>query len=318
MRAFSASNINAAYEIVIPWLLENGIEEDSRNGKVLRAREPVSICYQHPMERVLFDPNRDANPFFHLMEAIWMLAGRRDSEWISFFNSQMAEYANADGNYHGAYGHRWRRHFDLDQIKEVIGLLQRTPTTRRAVISMWDPRADLTESPDLPCNTTIYFSIVDHALNMMVCNRSNDAVWGALGANAVHMSILQEYVAASLNVAVGRYWQVTNNLHIYTDVPKVWAAVNNRSFLNYYEEVSAQRLCDYPGCFILECEEFCKGESGFANSFLTYTAHPMRIAWRRYKKDNDILGALYAASRIQAPDWRLACLNWLNRRNNAN
>ena len=42
-------------------------------------------------------------------------------------------------------------------------------------------------------------------------------IWGAYGANAVHMSILLEYMAARIDCAVGTYYQFSNNLHAYVD-----------------------------------------------------------------------------------------------------
>ena len=75
---------------------------------------------------------------------------------------------------------------------------------------MWDAKKDLTHlniSKDLPCNTHVYFSIRDGFLDMTVCNRSNDLIWGCCGANAVHMSYLQEYVAIMCGVDIGFYTQ---------------------------------------------------------------------------------------------------------------
>ena len=34
--------------------------------------EPVATVYSHPRERVLLSPERDANPFFHFFEALWI------------------------------------------------------------------------------------------------------------------------------------------------------------------------------------------------------------------------------------------------------
>ena len=60
------------------WLLKtSGILNDSRNGRVVQAPGPVASVYRNPLERVVFSPLRDANPFFHLYEALWMLAGRK-------------------------------------------------------------------------------------------------------------------------------------------------------------------------------------------------------------------------------------------------
>jgi hypothetical protein len=49
--------------------------QGSRAGDVLVAPHPVMSVTSIPTERVLFDPARDANPFFHLFESLWMLAG---------------------------------------------------------------------------------------------------------------------------------------------------------------------------------------------------------------------------------------------------
>jgi thymidylate synthase len=70
---------------------------------------------------------------------------------------------------------------------------------------------------DVPCNTNAFFRVTNGKLDMMVNCRSNDIFWGAYGANAVHFSFLQEYVASSIGVEVGRYWQNSFNFHAYVD-----------------------------------------------------------------------------------------------------
>src|SRR5271154_5758040 len=42
--------------------------------------------YEKPDERVLFSQTRDANPFFHFFESLWILAGREDVEFLAQFN----------------------------------------------------------------------------------------------------------------------------------------------------------------------------------------------------------------------------------------
>lgn len=88
---------------------------------------------------------------------------------------------------------------------------------------MWDGFTDLQKAraggKDLPCNTAIYFDPLGDDLNMTVSNRSNDLVWGAYGANVVHMSMIHSYVAHMVGKKVGTYYQESNNLHLYTDFP---------------------------------------------------------------------------------------------------
>jgi hypothetical protein len=56
----------------------HGIAKPSRVGDVLVMPRPIMTEYADPTNRVLFSPMRDANPFFHVMETLWMLAGRND------------------------------------------------------------------------------------------------------------------------------------------------------------------------------------------------------------------------------------------------
>ena len=192
---------------------ERAIREESRNGGVTVWDGPVVTHTLEPMNRVLFSPLRNANPFFHLFESLWMLGGRNDLPWVAQFNSQMKAYSDDGGaTQPAAYGHRWRGYFCYDQLAVIIAELRENPGSRRCVLAMWDPgmrdhhvldhdrgprypnSADLLSavagSSDVPCNTECYFTIRDDLLYMSVQCRSNDLLWGAHGANAVHFSIL--------------------------------------------------------------------------------------------------------------------------------
>ena len=182
MILISARNVNDAWVQGYELLEKEGIPEKSRNGEVLVAPYPVTTCYEEPRERVLFDPGRDCNPYFHLMEALWMLVGRRDVEFVARYNKRMKDYSDDGKIFHAAYGYRWRHHWKIDQIQSVIRILAQDQTSRRAYISMWDPDSDLEKSgKDFPCNVGISFQIHEGRLNMIVFNRSNDIVWGNMG-----------------------------------------------------------------------------------------------------------------------------------------
>jgi len=232
MRVISHPNVNTAFYHGMIVISTEGVREDSRNGPAIVHPEPFTTALHRPTERVLFSAHRDANPFFHLFESFWMLGGQNDpsflNQYISDFGSRFAE--EDDGLLWGAYGHRWRNHFEMDQIERAIELLDYDPTSRRAVIAMWDADADLGASKkDIPCNTHIYLRLRPtgplvgdgslsgylYHLDMTVCCRSNDAVWGLFGANAVHFSVLMEYLAFRLDVGVGSMTTVSNNAHIY-------------------------------------------------------------------------------------------------------
>lgn len=193
----------------------------SRNGPVVRFNQPVTTVWTDPINRILWSPVRDCNPFLHLIESAWMLAGRNDVATVSKLAKQMGTYTDDGSTLNGAYGFRWRRHFGYDQITALIQELRTNRETRRCVLQMWDGAEDLKSgisgSSDIPCNTAIYFDPMDGVLNMTVTNRSNDSIWGAYGANLVHMSILHEYIATLAGFKVGIYYQMSNNLHFYIE-----------------------------------------------------------------------------------------------------
>lgn len=221
MRSFTNSNINTMFPRVMSDLLEYGEREESRNGPVIVYPEPICMTYERPWERVLFSAKRRANPFFHLFESMWMLAGRGDAAFLDrYVHDFGARYAEENGTLHGAYGYRWRFRFDMDQLDWAVQSLQKDPASRRTVITMYDPDIDSTPigaiSPkDVPCNTQMYLRLRKGALELTVCCRSNDAIWGAFGSNVVHFSVLQEYLAHRLGCGIGPMHVMSNNFHVY-------------------------------------------------------------------------------------------------------
>lgn len=280
-------NVNTAFrELVDLFRLPRNAEEffgrvipiskrSSRNGNVMVIDEPVTITYEKPRERVLFNAARNANPFFHLYHALWMLTGRNDVTSLVYYNKRMTEFSDDGKTLNGAYGYRWRHtkhgvgqrgnaHYggtindyrdETDQLDILVNHLKADPTSRRAVLQMWNVEDDLlkiggpcdacdkvplnsrnpcnnglkNQSKDVCCNLSVMFSLRDGPydapvgtpdngckyLDMTVTNRSNDLIWGMLGEDFVTFSVLQEYVAARLGVEVGRYHHFTNNLHVY-------------------------------------------------------------------------------------------------------
>ena len=329
MEHIAARNVSDGLYLTKLSLLEVGKKENTRNGWVLEFPTPFCVTYTHPTERVLFYPERDANPFFHLMESLWMLAGRNDVEWISKYNKRISDYSDNGKTFHGAYGHRWRNHFRggpkefKDQLDQVMIRLHKFPNDRRAVVSMWDPNIDLVmhnDGKDYPCNTQIFFSKRGKVLNMTVINRSNDIVWGLFGANAVHMSMLQEYMAARTQSEVGTYIHFSNNAHAYLDTLEKIKNMqpDYESYLIIGDDASqyhSQPLVDNWLTFDEELALWFRNEevNVFENKFLSLTAFKVREGWHFWKQKN-INKAIEICKTIEDRAWRKACVEWLERR----
>jgi thymidylate synthase len=329
MKVIYARNVNDAWLQALHLIEAVGQVEDSRNGLVRVAPWPVVTVWNNPMERVLFDPIRDANPIFHLHEALWMLAGRRDATWLDQFVSDFSSrFAEAGGEMHGAYGYRWRNHFEnvnshkggpLDQLDLVVKELTDNPKSRQAVIQMWDAESDLGVQglKDRPCNTQIFLRILPMndkpALTMTVMCRSNDIVFGCYGANAVHFTILHEYLAARIGVGVGGFSQYSFNWHMYENTRHLaqWQSANGWSGYPGYDPIVTD-----PASIDREIRAYVEDPTGihdFKNTFLEETALPM--FWVNvFRKKKEYRNAMNWANEIEAPDWRRATIEWLERR----
>lgn len=343
MKVINAVGINDAMRQGFKYLLEQGVREDSRNGAVLVAPGPVATVYHNPLLRVAYSVTRNANPFFHLMEALWMLAGKNNIDWPVKFNKKFIEYSDDGVTQFGAYGWRWRDFFGYDQLDMIVNELKSNPTSRRCVLSMWNGRdifkpdtfvipssaqSDLyvatNGGKDVPCNTHAYFDCRNGKLNMTVCNRSNDAVWGAYGANIVHFSMLQEYMASRIGISVGTYTQFSNNFHVYTDIydeVKLQNIATESSMAATHYELGDIDVLFVPlmygyddhYSFEMDLEVLLSGGSVEGSTFVGQVAIPMRDAWYAYKAKASKEEVLEILNYGMPCDWKLAAAQWMNR-----
>lgn len=328
MKVIEIRNAHQALPEALYQLANEGVERNSRNGPVLMFQEPVTTVYLRPKERVVFWAERDCNPFFHLIESLWMLAGRRDVDYVARYVKRMRTYSDDGVTFHGAYGFRWRHHFFEDQLPKIIDALKANPDDRRQVLSMWDADADLgRQGKDLPCNLQAIFQIApDGRLDMTVTNRSNDMIWGAYGANAVHFSYLHEYVARCVGVPQGIYRQVSANFHAYKDVLEKVAALadyapdplTGASTPDPYASAAVE---PFPLMTLSQSEWDAElkmfmeepDAMGFRDPFFRRVAIPMSRAHAAYQR-KDFDGAMDLLRDVAASDWKLAAIEWVERR----
>ena len=340
MRVIKTRNVHDALPKGLDLLHGEHYKQDSRNGKVYKAKSPVCTVYDNPQERVMFWPERDANPFFHFMEGLWMIAGRNDLEFVKQYNKGMARYSDDGETLHGAYGWRWRNWFfergEPDQLKVIIKRLAEDPTDRRCVLQMWDAVEDLDRvGVDVPCNTAIYFNTSTGKLHMTVTNRSNDIIWGAYGANAVHMSMLHEYIAAHAGYHVGKYYQFSNDYHAYEEIygklikglggfdPTSVSAILDLMEVNpyklgqvsYYPMVSVSREAWDEDLHRFLARRPFDTFSPYEEKFFNDVAVPMQDAWALHKlgKTEEAMDEI---QNCEASDWKKACGEWFKRRIN--
>lgn len=333
---FQARNTNDLAKQVYPAFETHGITADSRNGPVIRFPETTMITLTHPWERVNFSPARDANPFFHLMEAMAMIAGFNSVPVLAYYAKNMASFSDDGETFNSFYGTRMHQN---DQLYTVIKNLRTNPDSRQELVMLWDP-ADLTKATkDKACNFAMLFEVFQGNLRMNTFNRSNDAIWGGItGANVVHFSFFQEYVACALNLDMGSWTHTSANLHVYQENPKLNPIVieaNQDEDLTAYPHqrtwlFEAQDF-DY-GLFREELEAFFSlheillktvdpksmirlSDFAFSFKFLQHTVRPMAMTWANYKADKTNTTDIHLwIDSIESQDWRKAAKAWMKRR----
>lgn len=342
MYGISASSVSEAFHLAFQALFQVGQREKSRNGDVMVFPTPVVTEYTQPMNRVIFYPFRDANPYFHLFETLWMLAGREDLRFVKAFNARMATYSDDGSLVRGsAYGKRWKSWFNHDQIKEAVRTLGQDQFSRRVVLSQWDPHSDpVVSSKDIPCNTHCYLRVNKFKLDLTVCNRSNDMIFGCYGSNAVHFSMLQEYIASHLGLKVGTYYQFSNNLHSYCD-NEVYKKIEVMGRIPLDDPYDREEVAAFPmregisgnfGLFDADLEFFFKAFDNasdadiysefsenvskikFNSPFFTQIVVPMLHSYALFKK-KDFEAAVQQLEQLPPNnDWKKASREWLIRR----
>lgn len=144
---------------------------------------------------------------------------------ITKFNCR-SEYSivNDGGN---LYGKQWRNFegcgmhsgtfLECDQIREVLEIAKKDPTSRRMVINAWNAaeiKWDQTALP--PCHFAVQFYIEDSELNCKWSQRSCDSTLG-IPFNIASYALLTHLFAKWLGLEVGSLIGDLTNVHIYKD-----------------------------------------------------------------------------------------------------
>lgn len=192
-------------------------EESEVRGSLTRELCHQTVILENPLERCIIVPNRRNNIFATIAETVWVMAGRNDLDFLSHYLPRSADFSDDGGaTWRAGYGPRLRSwKGTVDQVAEVLKLLSTSESSRRAVMSLFDPEQDYQESNDIPCTNWLHFTVRDGHLNMSITVRSNDLMWGFSGINTFEWSVLQEMVAHWLGKKVGTATFFISSLHLY-------------------------------------------------------------------------------------------------------
>lgn len=197
--------LRATFEVV----LERGEAVTASKGPNRELRG-ATLQLTNPRARLSRSESR-GRVFSALGELLWYLSGSAATDHISHYISAYKAY-DEDGIVYGGYGPRLRG--GHDQLATVIALLRRKPSTRQAVIQIFDQDDLLEPHKDIPCTCTLQFLNRAAGLDLVVHMRSNDAFIG-LPHDVFCFSMIQELVARSVGAELGQYIHLAGSLHLY-------------------------------------------------------------------------------------------------------
>ena len=187
---------------------------------------PCSLTINNPLRRTLLYPKRGNNPFAALAEAMWVLGGWNNINWLERFLPRAKDFSDDGKIWRSGYGARLRHATGtddtgnvrtVDQLRYIYETLTKDCYSRQAVITIWDPAKECTigNSRDFPCNDLLQFLYREDKLDLHVYVRSNDAIWGFAAINIYEWTVLQEIMAGLLGFEVGKLHYFVGSMHVY-------------------------------------------------------------------------------------------------------
>lgn len=156
--------------------------------------------------------------FSCLGELLWYLAGSNRLKFIAYYLSRYVDESDDGKTIGGAYGPRLFGLGSKNQVANILSLLRANPSSRRAVIQLFDA-SDLVRRSgrypkEVPCTCTLQFLVRIGRLHMFTSMRSNDAYKG-LPHDVFCFTMLQEIIARTLGLELGTYSHAVGSLHLY-------------------------------------------------------------------------------------------------------
>lgn len=157
----TGSHINDIYRDALDFLLHHPsvVKAAPRGMETLEALG-VQFRLDCPRCSILGLAERRLNYQFMVAEALWMLSGFNRVDLIQPYNKNIVMAADPlSDHFQGAYGV-----MILDQLEYVIDVLQKDPSSRQALLTIWRPRPY--PSADVPCTISMQFFNRNDELHM--------------------------------------------------------------------------------------------------------------------------------------------------------
>lgn len=154
-----------------------------------------------------------------IYELLWFLKGDTNIKYLNENGvSIWDEWADENGDLGPIYGRQWRSWPDgkgghIDQIKQVVEQIRKTPDSRRMLVSSWNV-GELQEMKLAPCHALFQFYVADDKLSCQLYQRSADIFLG-VPFNIASYALLTLMLAQSCRLRAGEFIHTFGDAHLY-------------------------------------------------------------------------------------------------------
>ena len=227
------------------YVLENGEERDDRTGTGTISSFGHQLRFDLSDGFPLLTSKRVYYPAV-FKELLWFISGDTNIKWLvenkvriwnewpyekykkssDYQNESMDQFidkiiedddfAEKHGDLGPVYGKQWRNFDGVDQLQNAIDTIQNNPTSRRILISSWNP-SEVDDMALPPCHTLMQFYVsTNGALSLQLYQRSADLFLG-VPFNIASYALLLHLVADVCDLKVGEFVHTFGDVHIYKD-----------------------------------------------------------------------------------------------------
>jgi len=206
------------YHDLLRLVLEQGVARSDRTGTGtlsifgaqarfdLRERFPLLTTKKLHLKSIIY-------------ELLWFLHGETNVRYLNKHGVTIwDEWAGENGDLGRVYGAQWRdwrgaNGIRVDQIDKVISEIKENPSSRRLIVSAWNP-AEIDEMALPPCHVLFQFYVNDGELSCQLYQRSADLFLG-VPFNIASYSLLTIMIAQVCGLRAGDFVHTFGDLHLY-------------------------------------------------------------------------------------------------------
>lgn len=208
------------YQDLLKHILENGTQKTDRTGT-----GTLSV-FGYQMRFNLQDgfplvTTKKVHLKSIIHELLWFIKGETNIQYLKENNvSIWDEWADENGNLGPVYGKQWRSWSTpdgqtIDQLKEVLNQLKKSPDSRRIIVSAWNV-GELSQMALMPCHALFQFYVADNKLSCQLYQRSADVFLG-VPFNIASYALLTMMIAQECNLELGDFIWTGGDTHIYSN-----------------------------------------------------------------------------------------------------